>query len=57
MKLQEFSEAFMKEPQNGFRKGQSCTDSTFCLKLLFLRESYTDAMQTSILINNVSNGT
>ena len=34
MKLQEFSEAFMKEPQNVFRKGPSCTDSTFCLKLL-----------------------
>jgi len=34
MKLQDFSEAFMKEPQNGFRKGRSCTDSTFCLKLL-----------------------
>ena len=32
MKLQDFSEAFMKEPR--FRKGRSCTDSTFCLKLL-----------------------
>ena len=34
MELQDFSETFMKEPQNGFRKGRSCTDSTFCLKLL-----------------------
>jgi len=34
IELQDFSEAFMKEPQNGFRKGRSCTDSTFCLKLL-----------------------
>jgi len=34
MELQDFSEAFMKEPQNGFRKGRSCTDSTFCLNLL-----------------------
>ena len=34
MKLHDFSEAFMKEPQNGFRKGRSCIDSTFCLKLL-----------------------
>ena len=34
MKLQDFSEVFMKEPQNEFRKGRSCTDSTFCLKLL-----------------------
>ena len=34
MKLQDFLETFMKEPQNGFRKGRPCTDSTFCLKLL-----------------------
>ena len=34
MKLQDFLETFMKEPQNGFRKGRSCTDSTFYLKLL-----------------------
>src|SRR5215469_16768097 len=34
MKLQDFSVAFMKESQNGFRKGRSCTDSTFCLNLL-----------------------
>ena len=30
----EYSEAFMTETQNGFRKGQSCADPTFCLKLL-----------------------
>ena len=34
MKLQKYSEAFMTETQNGFRKGRSCTDPTFCLKLL-----------------------
>ena len=32
--LQNYSEVFMTETQNGFRKGQSCTDPTFCLKLL-----------------------
>ena len=34
MKLQKYSEVFMTETQNGFRKGRSCTDPTFCLKLL-----------------------
>jgi len=34
MKLQKYSEVFMTETQNGFRKGLSCTDPTFCLKLL-----------------------
>ena len=34
MKLQNYSEVFMTETQNGFRKGRSCTDPTFCLKLL-----------------------
>ena len=34
MKLQKYSEAFMTEIQNGFQKGRSCTDPTFCLKLL-----------------------
>jgi hypothetical protein len=34
MKLQNYSEVFMTETQNGFRKGWSCTDPTFCLKLL-----------------------
>ena len=34
MKLQKYSEVLMTETQNGFRKGRSCTDSTFCLKLL-----------------------
>jgi hypothetical protein len=34
MKLQKYSEAFMTETQNRFRKGRSCTDPTFCLKLL-----------------------
>ena len=34
MKLQNHSEAFMMETQNGFRKERSCTDPTFCLKLL-----------------------
>ena len=34
MKLQNYSEFFMTETQNGFRKGRSCTDPTFCLKLL-----------------------
>jgi hypothetical protein len=33
-KLQNFSEAFMTETQNGFRKERSRTDPTFCLKLL-----------------------
>jgi hypothetical protein len=34
MKLQSYSEEFMTETQNGFRKGRSRTDPTFCLKLL-----------------------
>ena len=34
IKLQIYSENFMTETQNGFRKGRSCTDPTFCLKLL-----------------------
>jgi len=34
MKLQKFSEVFTTETQNAFRKGRSCTDPTFCLKLL-----------------------
>jgi len=34
MKLQNYSEEFMTETQNGFRKGRSCTDPPFCLKLL-----------------------
>jgi len=34
MKLQKYSEVFMTETQNAFRKGRSCTGPTFCLKLL-----------------------
>ena len=34
IKLQNHSEVFMTETQNGFRKERSCTDPTFCLKLL-----------------------
>jgi len=34
MKLQKYSEIFMTETQEGFRKVRSCTDPTFCLKLL-----------------------
>jgi hypothetical protein len=34
MKLQNYSEEFMTETQNGFRTGRSCTDPKFCLKLL-----------------------
>jgi len=34
MKLQKYSELYVTEKQNGFRKGRSCTDPTFCLKLL-----------------------
>ena len=34
MKLQNYSEVFMRETQNGFRKGWLCTDPTFFLKLL-----------------------
>jgi len=34
IKLQNYSGVFMTETQNGFRKGRSCTDPTFCLKLL-----------------------
>jgi len=33
-KLQNYSEVLMTETQNGFRNGRSCTDPTFCLKLL-----------------------
>ena len=34
MKLQKYSEVFMRETQNGFQKGRSCTDPKFYLKLL-----------------------
>jgi hypothetical protein len=34
MKLQNYSEVFTTETKNGFRKGRSCTDPTFFLKLL-----------------------
>jgi len=34
MKLQKYSEVFMTETQNGSQRGWSCTDPTFCLKLL-----------------------
>jgi len=34
MKLQKYSEVFLTETQNRFRKGRSCTDPTFCLKFL-----------------------
>ena len=34
MKLQNYSEEFVMETQSGFRKGRSCTDPKFCLKLL-----------------------
>ena len=34
MKLQKYSEVFLTETQNSYRKGRSCTDPTFCLKLL-----------------------
>ena len=42
MKLQNYSEEFVMETQSGFRKGRSCTDPTFCLKLLtFGHRSFT----------------
>ena len=34
MKMQKYSEVFMTETQNGFRKGRSPTNPTFFLKLL-----------------------
>jgi hypothetical protein len=34
MKLQSYSEEFMTETQNGFRKEGLCTDPTVCLQLL-----------------------
>jgi len=34
IKLHRYSAQFMTETQYGFRKGRSCTYSTFCLKLL-----------------------
>jgi hypothetical protein len=33
-KLQKYSDKFTSEVQNGFGKGCSCPDATFCLKLL-----------------------
>jgi hypothetical protein len=33
-KLKKFTEQFLLECQNGFRKGRSCTDSIFTLRLL-----------------------
>jgi len=38
MKLQNYSKVFMKETQNGFQKGWSCMDPTFCLKLLTVKK-------------------
>ena len=51
MKLQNFSEVFMTETQNGFRKRRSCTDPTFCLKLLIekRREFY---LETHLLFTD-----
>ena len=34
MILQRYSELFMTETKSGLRKGRSCRDPTFCLKLL-----------------------
>ena len=34
VKLRKYSEVFMTKTQIRFRKGRSCTDPTFCLKLL-----------------------
>jgi hypothetical protein len=34
MKPRKYSEVFMTETQSGFRKGRSCTDPAFYLKLL-----------------------
>ena len=34
MKLQNYSEVFITQTQNGFQKGRSYTDPTFFLKLL-----------------------
>jgi hypothetical protein len=39
-KLQKYSEQFISEVQNGFRKGRSCTDATFYLKLLIEKMEY-----------------
>jgi hypothetical protein len=39
MKLQSYSEEFMAETQNGFRKGRSCTYPILCLKLLIKKRS------------------
>jgi len=38
MKLQKYSEVFMTETQNGFRKEWSHMDPTFCLKLLIKKK-------------------
>lgn len=38
VKLQTCSKQFMTETQNGFRKGRSCTDVTFCLISLIENE-------------------
>jgi RNA-binding protein YlmH len=37
IKLQRYSEQLMTETQNGLRKGRSCTDPNFCLKLLIVK--------------------
>jgi hypothetical protein len=37
MKLQGYSEEFITETQTVFRKGLSCPDPTFCLKLLIVK--------------------
>jgi hypothetical protein len=36
-KFKSITEDFLVECQNGFRKGRSCIDSAFCMKLLIVR--------------------
>jgi hypothetical protein len=48
MKLQKYSEAFIAETQNGFRKGPSCTDPTFCPTLLIEKRREFD-LETHLL--------
>jgi len=48
IELQNYSEVFMTETLNGFRKGRSCTDPTFCLKL-FIEKRREFNLETHLL--------
>jgi len=52
MKQRYYSEAFMTEAQNGFRKGRLCTDPTFFLKLLIEKRRELNVETHFLFIDN-----